>query len=133
MGWMGTRVLMELSPIALLVLATFVPAAVLSCAMLYPVRRGAERLGLLDRPGHRKVHTVPTPLGGGIGIWFAVLATFAVGTLAVGVCRRSPSLGFVAPATKIEVIGGNTVRCRSATQRPFSSSPPSSRCTLTEW
>ncbi|QEG43326.1 MraY family glycosyltransferase [Roseimaritima ulvae] len=93
---------MELSPIWLLVLATFVPAAMLSCAMLYPVRRGAERLGLLDRPGHRKVHTQPTPLGGGIGIWFAVVTTFALGTLAVGVCRMTPSLAAYLPPSIAE-------------------------------
>ena len=47
------------------------------------VRRLAEQLGLLDRPGHRKVHSVPVPLGGGIGIWFAVAVVFAAGTVAV--------------------------------------------------
>jgi len=29
--------------------------------------------GLLDRPGHRRSHRVPTPRGGGIGIVVALL------------------------------------------------------------
>ncbi len=38
----------------------------LVCAL---VRRAAPKIGLLDRPGQRKIHTSPIPLGGGIGIW----------------------------------------------------------------
>jgi UDP-GlcNAc:undecaprenyl-phosphate GlcNAc-1-phosphate transferase len=41
------------------------------------VRRLAPRWGLVDRPGHRKVHTTPTPLGGGLAIWLGVLVPFA--------------------------------------------------------
>ena len=37
------------------------------------VRRFAFKIGLLDRPGTRKIHTSPIPLGGGIGIWFGVV------------------------------------------------------------
>lgn len=33
----------------------------------------ANRRGLLDRPGHRRSHQVPTPRGGGIGIVVALL------------------------------------------------------------
>ncbi len=35
----------------------------------------AHRRGMLDRPGRRRSHTVPTPRGGGIGIVAAALAT----------------------------------------------------------
>ena len=43
----------------------------------YGVRRVALRVGLIDRPGHRKVHITPTPLGGGIGIWLGLVLPLA--------------------------------------------------------
>lgn len=33
----------------------------------------APRIGLIDKPASRKVHVVPTPLGGGVGIWCGVV------------------------------------------------------------
>lgn len=35
----------------------------------------AHRRGMLDQPGQRRSHTIPTPRGGGIGIVIAVLAS----------------------------------------------------------
>ena len=56
----------------------------LICAIsLYPIRRFANRLGLLDRPGGHSSHTIVTPLGGGIGIWLGIIATFAIGSVVV--------------------------------------------------
>ena len=57
--------------------------------MLYPIRRYAHRLGLLDRPGGHSTHTEVTPLGGGIGIWLGIMLTFLLGTIAVLVARDS--------------------------------------------
>lgn len=62
-----------------LILTTILPSFFISLVMVALVRRWAERLGLMDRPGVRKVHTHPIPLGGGIGIWLAVLLTFLSG------------------------------------------------------
>lgn len=62
-----------------LILTTILPSFFISFVMVALVRRWAERLGLMDRPGVRKVHTHPIPLGGGIGIWLAVLLTFLSG------------------------------------------------------
>jgi UDP-GlcNAc:undecaprenyl-phosphate GlcNAc-1-phosphate transferase len=43
-------------------------------ALITPlVRHFAPTLGLIDLPGHRKVHVQPTPRGGGIGIFLGVL------------------------------------------------------------
>ena len=56
----------------------------LICATsLYPIRRFANRLGLLDRPGGHSSHTTVTPLGGGIGIWLGIIVTFAIGSVVV--------------------------------------------------
>ncbi len=55
--------------------AIFVVALSLSLALTALVRELAPRIGLTDQPdGHRKLHTAPTPLGGGL----AVFLTFAV-------------------------------------------------------
>jgi UDP-GlcNAc:undecaprenyl-phosphate GlcNAc-1-phosphate transferase len=37
------------------------------------VRRVAPQLGLIDLPGHRKVHITPTPRGGGIAIFLGLV------------------------------------------------------------
>jgi UDP-GlcNAc:undecaprenyl-phosphate GlcNAc-1-phosphate transferase len=81
-----------------LVVLTAVPAALIAAATLFLVRRRAEAWGLVDKPGHRKVHAVPTPLGGGIGIWLGVVAVFALGTLLVVVARNSEVAGAWLPA-----------------------------------
>jgi UDP-GlcNAc:undecaprenyl-phosphate GlcNAc-1-phosphate transferase len=48
--------------------ACLAPAFVVSFGTTALMRRWAPRWGLVDRPGERKVHVNPTPLGGGIGI-----------------------------------------------------------------
>lgn len=51
----------------------FLTSACLACALTPLVRRMAPALGLIDLPGHRKVHVQPTPRGGGIAIFLGVL------------------------------------------------------------
>lgn len=83
-----------------LILATLVPSFLISVVMVAVVRRWAERLGLMDRPGVRKVHQHPIPLGGGIGIWFAVLVTFLFGGVAVWLLQNN-MLGSLGSALQI--------------------------------
>lgn len=54
--------------IAALVVAGFV----VGFAMTLLVRRIAPKLGFLDKPGHRKIHAAPKPLGGGVAIFLAL-------------------------------------------------------------
>lgn len=56
-----------------LLIITFVTAAGVSLGVTPIVRRLAPALGLIDLPGHRKVHVTPTPRGGGIAIFLGVL------------------------------------------------------------
>ena len=56
------------------------------------VKRHAIALGLMDLPNERKVHTMPIPRGGGLGVWLGVLAVFAIGTLALALVDRWPGL-----------------------------------------
>lgn len=72
-----------------LILTTVLPSFFISLVMVAVVRRWAERLGLMDRPGVRKVHSHPIPLGGGIGIWFAVLLTFLCGGTTVWLLNQN--------------------------------------------
>ena len=63
-------------PMLGLVLATVFPAFLISVFAVGLVKRFAVTLGLLDEPNARKVHTVPIPLGGGLGIWLESRAEF---------------------------------------------------------
>lgn len=60
------------------VLSVAVVACLISGISLFPVRWFARQLGLLDRPGGHSSHTVPTPLGGGIGIYIGITGTIVV-------------------------------------------------------
>jgi UDP-GlcNAc:undecaprenyl-phosphate/decaprenyl-phosphate GlcNAc-1-phosphate transferase len=102
----GATFLSDLSLIFWLSAATTLPAAIVSCVVIYPIRRYAERLGLLDRPGGRKSHASPVPLGGGLGIWFGVVSTFLAGTLAVAVLRSSSDLQSRLPLAVAEQLEG---------------------------
>lgn len=64
-----------------LILCAALPSFVVTLAAAYLVRRLAHRWGLVDRPGHRKVHTTPTPLGGGLAVFAGILLPLACGGL----------------------------------------------------
>ncbi len=54
-------------------------AALLSLLLTGLMRRIAPRFGLLDDPGARKIHRVPTPMGGGVAVALAVVLTLGAG------------------------------------------------------
>ena len=54
-------------PVGLYLLA-LVGGAVISAASLPLWRRWCEHVGLLDAPGHRKIHKHPVPLAGGLAV-----------------------------------------------------------------
>lgn len=97
---------MHWTVLALLLVIAIVPSFLVSLVAVGWVRRAAERLGLLDKPGHRKVHSVPIPLGGGLGIWAGVVATMAAGTASVLVLSRSESLAAYLPLSVSEHLNG---------------------------
>jgi UDP-GlcNAc:undecaprenyl-phosphate GlcNAc-1-phosphate transferase len=65
-------------------LGTMLPAAIIAWLMGWVVRRWAVKLGFVDQPNARKVHTRPIPLGGGLAIAAGVLLPFAVGFVLLG-------------------------------------------------
>lgn len=76
--------------ICLMALVTLLPSLLVSALAVGWIAKNAQKLGLLDRPSARKVHTVPIPLGGGIGIWLGVVSVFAAGTMTVWYLSTEP-------------------------------------------
>ncbi len=64
----------------LLAVAVILPSFLVSLVSVGIVKGLAGRIGLLDKPNARKVHTNPIPLGGGIGVWCGLVFVFLVGT-----------------------------------------------------
>ncbi len=85
---------------------TVLPALLISLVSLYPIRFFAARLGLLDRPGGRKTHAKPIPLGGGIGIWLGTIGTFLAGTIVVALARSNPTIHDRVPSLLREHLEG---------------------------
>ena len=54
-------------------LALFVLAGVVSAVLTWLALRYARSRQLLDQPGHRRSHSLPTPRGGGVGIVLTLL------------------------------------------------------------
>lgn len=75
-------------------------AFLLSAALCGLTRRVAPRLGLVDRPGGRKAHPRPTPLGGGVAIWLTMALTLGAGALLAGPGRS------LLPPELAEHVGG---------------------------
>src|SRR5947209_3974367 len=62
-------------------LGLIVLAFALSVALCGATRVVAPRLGLVDRPGGRKAHRRPTPLGGGVAFWLTTILVLGLGAL----------------------------------------------------
>jgi UDP-GlcNAc:undecaprenyl-phosphate GlcNAc-1-phosphate transferase len=73
------------------------PGFLIALVATYGIRHFAASWGLMDLPGERKVHTAPTPRGGGLAIWLGVVATFALGQLFLLSADRMPAVGGLIP------------------------------------
>ena len=89
-----------------LVVGSLLPSMLVAWGAAFVVRRVGPRFGLVDRPGHRKVHSHPTPTCGGLAIWLGIVVSFALGQAVLGVMRAGALAGggmtlppFVAPAS----------------------------------
>jgi len=72
------------------VCACLVPAFAISWLMTWGMRLLAPRCGLVDQPAARKVHVVPTPLGGGVAIYLGVVIPLLLAQLTAYVLESSP-------------------------------------------
>jgi UDP-GlcNAc:undecaprenyl-phosphate GlcNAc-1-phosphate transferase len=73
---------------------------VISWIATFAMIRIAPRIGFVDKPGHRKIHSNPKPLGGGVAIFVGVvlpLLAIVIGARVVGGARGeyAPYLGGV--------------------------------------
>jgi UDP-GlcNAc:undecaprenyl-phosphate GlcNAc-1-phosphate transferase len=68
-----------LLPILGLAVGSFVVSWVLTLLMI----RIAPRIGFVDKPGHRKIHSNPKPLGGGVAIFIAFALPMLAALLAI--------------------------------------------------
>ena len=81
----------------LFIAGSVLPSLIVSLLATWLVRANAARWGLIDLPGERKVHTAPTPRGGGLAIWLGVVATFAAAQLFLLVAAKSPAVNELIP------------------------------------
>lgn len=83
-------------------LIAFAVGLIASLGLTVPVRQLALRVGMVDRPGPRKVHLQPMPLLGGLAIYFGVL-------IALLVSLDGPALtqviGIYSGATLVALVG----------------------------
>ncbi|GIW89875.1 MAG: undecaprenyl-phosphate alpha-N-acetylglucosaminyl 1-phosphate transferase [Pirellulaceae bacterium] len=83
---------MEMPMVVALVGGALLGPTVVSLALCSWVRHVAPRFGWVDRPGGRKIHQQPTPLGGGVAVWAAVMLAFLLGAIAVALVEHYPQL-----------------------------------------
>ena len=67
------------------ILALLALSFVLSCLLTFIMIRVAPRLGFVDKPGGRKIHANPKPLGGGVAIFWGIALPVVGGLVAVHV------------------------------------------------
>lgn len=83
-------------------LVAMLVAAALSATLCAAAIGHAHRRGLLDLPGRRRSHGVPTPRGGGIGV---VVALLAVALLPATLARQPVALAFALALSAVAAIG----------------------------
>src|SRR5262245_22953821 len=84
--------MMDPPSLSLVVAGSVLPSFVVALLATYVVRSCAARWGLIDLPSERKVHTTPTPRGGGLAVWLGVIGTFAVAQVVLWYITRSSSV-----------------------------------------
>jgi UDP-GlcNAc:undecaprenyl-phosphate/decaprenyl-phosphate GlcNAc-1-phosphate transferase len=82
-------------------LIAFTVALLASLGLTIPVRHFALRMGLVDKPGPRKVHVTPIPLLGGIAIYLGFAAAIV---LAHGVMPQQ-TIAILSGATLLAIVG----------------------------
>jgi UDP-GlcNAc:undecaprenyl-phosphate GlcNAc-1-phosphate transferase len=66
-----------------LIAGAVLPSFAVCWSAAWLVRWFGPRLGLVDRPGERKIHTEPMPTAGGLAIWLGVVLPLAAGYAAL--------------------------------------------------
>src|SRR3954454_7931807 len=83
--------------LVLFVAGSVLPSLIVALVVTYIVRANAARWGLIDLPGERKVHTSPTPRGGGLAVWFGVVGIFAAAQFVLWYVTRTTAAEAIVP------------------------------------
>lgn len=67
--------------------ASFLLSLILTRVMIFV----APRIGFVDKPGHRKIHANPKPLGGGVAIFWSFAICLACGFAAMACISYAPT------------------------------------------
>jgi UDP-GlcNAc:undecaprenyl-phosphate GlcNAc-1-phosphate transferase len=91
------------------ILIAFLAAAALSFVLTPIVRARAIRLGVVDRPNHRRVNLRPVPRGGGLAMGSAFLIVAVVMVIANDRLRLVGSPTDLHPGELIALLGGSAI------------------------
>ena len=84
-----------------LALFVFLAAALTSAAMVWPARAFALRYGIIDNPGHRKLHSLPMARAGGVAVFVSFILVVAVGYLMTPYLSELPWVGSILPTSSV--------------------------------
>lgn len=90
---MGGRFWYGAGRMGLLLLCLFAVSLLLSFGLTAAIRKLAVRVGFVDKPGHRKIHHIPKPLGGGVAILLAIAIPITLGLLAASLTKFDEPVG----------------------------------------
>jgi UDP-GlcNAc:undecaprenyl-phosphate GlcNAc-1-phosphate transferase len=62
-----------------LIVGSLLPSMLITWAAVFAIRRFGPSLGMVDAPGHRKVHSKPMPTCGGLAVWLGIVVPFVAG------------------------------------------------------
>ena len=83
-----------------LILGAVVPSACVCWTAAWGVRRLGPRVGLVDRPGARKIHEKPMPTSGGLAIWLGLVVPLGLGQCLLWMLLDGPSASPAAGAAR---------------------------------
>src|SRR3954454_13080763 len=102
---------MTKSQLCFFLAGSILPGLLIALIATRLIRTYSPKLGLMDQPNaQRKVHTSPTPLGGGIGIWLGGIGTFAVGEVLLVLALNVPAVANLVPEFAREHLSGIAVQ-----------------------
>src|SRR5689334_4991816 len=99
---------MNFQSLLIFLAGSLLPSFFVALLATYLVRQNASRFGLIDLPNERKVHTSPTPRGGGIAVWLGVVGTFAVAQLLLWYVKSNSDSSIVPEFAKEHLSGVST-------------------------
>ena len=88
---------MPANSLLLFLAGSILPSCIVALLATYVIRRDAAAWGLIDQPGERKVHTIPTPRGGGLAIWLGAVGTFGIGQVLLVLANFVPAIEEMIP------------------------------------